>query len=193
MLRDVDRLAELDPPFRGSGTRPSGPSHGKVGVIGTNGAPLARASESRDLRVDSSEPTTATGTIGEPALSATSTKPPRPKRCSGSARERLAIPSRPRGRPSLARPARAGRSRSAGWPGGRRPAIRAERNGRWKTAFCTMRSAVAAAGDRGGTVVHHHRAVVGAGGAGVVGDQERAAGGGHVLDALGLDPEPYFE
>ena len=28
----------------GSGTSPSGPSQGKVGVIGTNGAPIARAS-----------------------------------------------------------------------------------------------------------------------------------------------------
>ena len=30
--------------FEGSGISPSGPSQGKVGVIGANGAPIARAS-----------------------------------------------------------------------------------------------------------------------------------------------------
>src|SRR6266516_4171458 len=62
----------------GSGTTPSGPSAGKVGVIGKYGAPISRAisGASATFGQISSLPTTATGTIGAPVRRAISTKPP---------------------------------------------------------------------------------------------------------------------
>ena len=70
--------------FVGSGTTPSGPSQGKVGVSGKYGRPKGRPTQSA-LPITgwiSSAPTIAHGMIGAPVRSATRTKPPRPKRAS---------------------------------------------------------------------------------------------------------------
>ena len=70
--------------FEGSGTRPSGPSNGNVGVTGRKGSPSARAGATAlaSSGCASSAPTTPTGTSGTPRSSARRTTPPRPKRCS---------------------------------------------------------------------------------------------------------------
>ena len=63
---------------------PSGPSSGKVGVIGKYGRPNGRPTQSAFASTGwiSSAPTTAHGMIGAPVRSARRTKPPRPKRAS---------------------------------------------------------------------------------------------------------------
>ena len=70
--------------FVGSGTTPSGPSSGKLGVIGKYGSPMGRPTQSAFAMTGwiSSAPTTAHGTSGAAVLRARRTKPPRPKRAS---------------------------------------------------------------------------------------------------------------
>ncbi len=67
----------------GSGTRPSGPSQGKVGVTGQYGAPVSLASGRTSASIGwiSSAPTMLTGTIGTWVRIAAATNPPRPNRC----------------------------------------------------------------------------------------------------------------
>src|SRR5690606_41513733 len=70
--------------FVGSGTAPSGPSHGNSGATGKYGRPSSRASGlmSPTLGYISSAPTIEQGTIGTPVPSAADTHPPRPHPCS---------------------------------------------------------------------------------------------------------------
>ena len=70
--------------FDGSGTRPSGPSQGKNGVIGMYGTPSRRASDGTlpDERVDLLGADDRARDDRYPVRIAAETKPPRPKRCS---------------------------------------------------------------------------------------------------------------